>query len=83
MNNFIGSIGGKKFIVALLGLLAVVFTAKTGIEIPAATQTQIFETIGLIVGGFGIGQGIADGFSGGATSSVAAANKAAAQKDAV
>lgn len=85
MNNFIGSIGGKKFIVALLSLIAVVVTAKTGIEVNPDTLNKVIEAIGMIAGGFGVGQGIADGFSGGKTSSVAAhveAAKVDAAKDA-
>ena len=82
MNAFIGSIGGKKFIVALFGLIAVVFTAKTKIEVPPETLNTVLTAIATIVGTFGVGQGIADGLSGGKTSSVAANNEAAKQKDA-
>lgn len=72
MNGIIGKLGGKKFIVAILGVVAVVVTATTGFEIPPETLNKVIEAIGMIAGGFGVGQGIADGFSGGKTSSVAA-----------
>lgn len=78
MGNFIGSIGGKKFVVALLGLIAVVVSAKTGIDIKAETLDTIVTAIGTIAGAYVIGQGVADGLSGGKTSSVVQNQK---QKD--
>jgi len=71
MNTIIGKLGGKKFIVALLGLIAVVVAALTGYEIAPET----LQTVAAIVSSYLIGQGVADGFSGGKTSSVAKANE--------
>lgn len=62
--NFIGKIGGRKFLVALFALIAVVVLALTGVDI-APYQDAIIG----IAGSFLIGQGVADGLSGGKTSS--------------
>lgn len=71
INGAIGWCGGKKFIVAVLGVVAVVITARTGIDVPQETINKVVEAIGMIVGGFTVGQGVADGLSGGKTSTVA------------
>lgn len=72
VNGAIGWCGGKKFIIAILGVIAVVITARTGIDVPQETINKVVEAIGMIVGGFTVGQGMADGLSGGKTSTVAA-----------
>ncbi len=63
--SFLGKLGGRKFIVALFGALAVALHNSLGIE-PDAVMT-----LGGIVAAYVFSQGVADGFSGGATSSVA------------
>ena len=72
MNNILGQLGGKKFILALFGLVAVVLNAKFGVS------EQSVLAVGGIVAAYVLGQGLADGLSGGATSSVAQVNAAAA-----
>ena len=64
MSSFLGKIGGRKFVVALLGLVGVVVAALTGLDIEPYK-----ETVMGILGSFLIGQGLADGLSGGKTSS--------------
>lgn len=66
--NFIGKIGGRKFLVAVFGLIAVVVASLTGVNIEAYQETIIG-----IIGTYLLGQGLADGLSKGATSSTAAA----------
>ena len=63
MKKFLGAIGGRKFIVALLALISVVVAATTGYEIPETMMT----TIATILGTYLVGQGLADGLSGGKT----------------
>ncbi len=59
----------KKFMATLLGIVGVVLVQLVGI---APEQAKVVtEIIGAIVGTFNFGQGIADGISKGATSSLA------------
>jgi len=59
----------KKFMATLLGIVTVVLVQLVGI---APDQAKVVtEIIGAIVGTFNVGQGIADGVSRGATSSLA------------
>lgn len=59
----------KKFMATLLGIVGVVLVQLVGI---APEQAKVVtEIIGAIVGTFNVGQGIADGISKGATSSLA------------
>lgn len=67
MLTVLGKLGGRKFIVAVFAALAVALNALFGISEDAVL------TIGGIAASYLLGQGIADGFSGGETSSVAAA----------
>ena len=60
----IAKIGGRKFLVALLGLIGVIVAALTGFDIEPYKETIIG-----IVGSYLVGQGVADGLSKGATSS--------------
>ena len=60
----------KKFWVSLAGLILAILAAN-GVAIPADVRTQIIELIMAIVGAYNVGQGIADGVSGGRTSGVA------------
>ena len=60
----IAKLGGRKFLVAVLGLVGVVVAALTGFDI-----SKYQETIIGILGTYLLGQGLADGLSGGATSS--------------
>lgn len=62
--NFLGKIGGRKFVVALFSLIAVVVAALTGVDIEPYKETVIG-----IIGTYLLGQGVADGLSKGATSS--------------
>jgi hypothetical protein len=68
VNNILGQLGGKKFLLALFGLAAVVLNAKFGVS------EQSVLAVGGIVAAYVLGQGLADGLSGGATSSVAQLN---------
>lgn len=65
--NILAKLGGKKFILAIFGVIAVAAHNWLGID------TEAVMTVGGIVAAYVMGQGIADGFSGGKTSSVAAA----------
>lgn len=65
MQNIITKLGGRKFLVALMSLVAVVVAALTGYEIPETLQNTVIGILGTYL----IGQGIADGLSGGKTSS--------------
>ena len=59
----------KKFVATLLGIVTVVLVQLVGI---APDQAKVVtEIIGAIIGTFNVGQGIADGVSRGATSSIA------------
>lgn len=75
MNNFLAGLGGRKFVVALLGIIAVIVATKTGIEIKPEILEKLVTAIGAITGAYVVSQGVADGLSGGATSSVVQAKK--------
>lgn len=62
--DFVAKIGGRKFVVALFSLVAVVVMAKWNIDIKPYENTFIG-----VVGTYLLGQGVADGLSGGKTSS--------------
>jgi hypothetical protein len=70
MNNVFAWLGGRKFVVALLALIAVPLSLHSGITLTPDMQEKILTTIATIAGAFSVGQGIADGLSGGKTSSV-------------
>jgi hypothetical protein len=60
----------KKFWVSLAGLIFAILTVK-GINLPDALRTSILDLIMAIVATYNVGQGFADGVSGGKTSGVA------------
>ena len=60
----------KKFWVSLVGLILAILAAN-GVAVPEEFRTKILELIMAIVAAYNIGQGIADGVSGGKTSGVA------------
>jgi len=64
MRKIISAIGGRKFLVAVLGLIGVVVAATTGFDIEPYVETIIG-----IIAPYLIGQGLADGLSKGATAS--------------
>ena len=66
--NILGKLGGRKFLVAVFGALAIGIHSWLGID------EQSVVALGGIVAAYVFGQGIADGFSGGATSTVASLN---------
>ena len=74
LNNLFAWLGGRKFVVALLGLIAIPVSLHTGVNMTPEKQSKILETIGVIIASFHIGTGIADGLSKGATSTVSNAN---------
>jgi len=61
--NILGKLGGRKFLMALIGVLAI------GLHNWLNIDTQAVITLGGVISAFIFGQGIADGLSGGATSS--------------
>lgn len=63
MRKFLGKVGGRKFIVTILGLVAMIVNGLTGVDIDENT----IQMIAGIVASFVLGQGIADGLSKGAT----------------
>ncbi|HYG77806.1 MAG TPA: hypothetical protein VEK08_22560 [Planctomycetota bacterium] len=63
--EILGKLGGRKFLVAVFGALAIALHSWLGID-PEATLA-----LGGVVAAYVFGQGVADGFSGGATSTVA------------
>jgi uncharacterized membrane protein YjjP (DUF1212 family) len=65
-SNFFKS---KKFTVTLSGFIAVILVNLLGFTQEAATE--ITTAIMVLLGAFNIGQGVADGFSGGKTSNLA------------
>lgn len=73
MQKIIGTLGGKKFILAIFSVIAIMANAKLGMS------EQTIMTLGGIVAAFCVGQGVADGLSGGATSSVAQIKNIAGQ----
>ena len=62
MKKIIGKLGGRKFLVAVLGLIGVMVAALTGFDIAPYTTTIIG-----IAAPYLIGQGLADGLSAGKT----------------
>ena len=64
MNNIFGMLGGRKFLAAIFGALAIALHSSLGIPEDAVA------IIGGIVAAYIFGQGIADGLSKGETSSV-------------
>ena len=60
--EFVGKLGGRKFLLAILGVVIVVFQERFGISAAAVEQ------VGYVVISFIVGQGFADGISKGATS---------------
>lgn len=64
MKAIVAKLGGRKFIVALVGLVIVIVDSLTGWDLTG--QKELLITI---LGGYLIGQGVADGLSGGKTSS--------------
>lgn len=60
----------KKFWVSLAGLILAILAANC-IAVPQDVKANILELIMVIVGAYDVGQGIADGVSGGKTSGVA------------
>ena len=63
----------KKFVATMLGIVSVVLVQLVGISPDQAKV--VTEIIGAIIGTFNVGQGIADGMSKGATSSVVVPGK--------
>jgi hypothetical protein len=61
--GFLAKLGGRKFILAVFGVIAIALHSWLGIDVDAVI------TIGGVIASFLVGQGIADGLSGGATSS--------------
>ncbi len=61
--NIIAALGGKKFLLALLGVFATVLSAKFGLD-----QTQVL-TVGTIIVSAILGQSASEAATGGATSS--------------
>ena len=67
MNNFLGSIGGRKFIMAIFGVIAIALHERFGIN------PDSINTLGGVVAAYILGQGVADGLSHGDTSTTARA----------
>ena len=61
--NILGKLGGRKFLMAVVGVIAI------GLHNWLNIDTQAVITLGGIISAYIVGQGIADGLSGGATSS--------------
>lgn len=68
MNTLIGKLGGKKFLITLGGAAVILLHNYLGMSTQMAS-----EVVGLLMA-YIVGQSVADGWSGGATSSVAAVN---------
>ena len=64
--SFLGKLGGRKFLMAVFGVVAI------GVHNWLGINTEAVITLGGVIAAFIFGQGIADGLSGGATSSTAA-----------
>ena len=60
----------KKFWVSIIGLICAGLAAK-GQLIPPEVKSDVIELIMVIVSAYNVGQGVADGVSGGKTSGVA------------
>lgn len=69
MNGIMGKLGGRKFLVALFGLIAVVLLAAFNIDIKPYENAIVG-----VLGTYLLGQGVADGLSGGKTSSTPPSN---------
>lgn len=67
MNWFRKIFTSKKVIVSLVGLVIAVLVAS-GVAVPPGSEAILLKVIAAIVGAFNLGQGLADGFSGGKTS---------------
>lgn len=65
MKNLIAKLGGRKFLLALVTLLGVAVASLTGYEIDA----NLRDTLVGVLGTYLLGQGLADGLSGGKTAS--------------
>jgi hypothetical protein len=65
MLELLGGLGGRKFLMAIAGVVAVVLAAKFGVD-----ETRTME-IAVLVSSFILGQSYADGKSAGATSTTA------------
>ncbi|HYF49500.1 MAG TPA: hypothetical protein VEJ63_08845 [Planctomycetota bacterium] len=63
--RILAKLGGRKFLLALFGAFAIALHSWLGID-----QDSVLA-LGGVIAAYVFGQGIADGFSGGATSSVA------------
>lgn len=82
INTLIGRLGGKKFVITAVGLIFMLMKKQIDPAQLAAladhgevlVKTGYNEIVAIIaiIGSFNIGQGIADGLTKGATSSVAA-----------
>jgi len=68
----------KKFWVSFVGLIFAILAAN-GVAVPEAVRTQVIGLIMAIVSAYNVGQGIADGVSGGKTSGVAKRSNTVAQ----
>jgi len=68
----------KKFWVSLAGLILAILAAN-GVAVPEGVRAQVLGLIMVIVGAYDVGQGIADGGSGGRTSGVAMKAKTVAR----
>jgi len=71
MFNLIGKLGGRSFVVALIGLILVILTATTGFDVKPEAQKWIIDAVSTILAAHSVGRGVADGLSKGATSSTA------------
>ncbi|MCK6470413.1 MAG: hypothetical protein L6R28_01595 [Planctomycetes bacterium] len=65
MKNLISKLGGRKFLLAFVTLIGVAVASLTGYEIDA----NLRETLVGVLGTYLLGQGLADGLSGGKTAS--------------
>ncbi|MEI6235360.1 MAG: hypothetical protein WCT04_20070 [Planctomycetota bacterium] len=65
--DILGKLGGRKFIMAVFGVLAI------GLHNWLNIDSQAIIALGGVISAYIFGQGIADGLSGGATSSSTAA----------
>lgn len=63
MNNVLAKLGGRKFVLAIFGVIAIAAHNYLGIS------QETVMVVGGVVASYIFGQGIADGLSGGATSS--------------
>ena len=66
--NILGKLGGRKFLMAVFGIIVVLLHDKLGLDTTATT------TVAGGIAAYILGQGVSDGMTGGATSSVAIAH---------